>query len=83
LLSLNRSVALIIATSDQSLGLLDRCGTLETARYVSGPGRGSLEDIFQIVIVILVQSADGQEFLGAFQLALHDSVFLARGGFQC
>src|ERR1700694_1729111 len=56
---------------------------LERSGDGSGPGRGSLEDIFQIVIVILVQSADGQVFLGAFQPALHDSVFSAREGFQC
>jgi len=37
--------------------------------------------IFQIVIVVDVEAANGQEFLGAFQPALHDSVFPARGGF--
>src|SRR4029077_16189489 len=49
----------------------------------SRPGRGSFEDIFQIVMVVDVEPANGQEFPGAFQLALHDSVFSARGGFQC
>src|SRR5580658_6237994 len=48
----------------------------------SGPGRGTLEDIFQIVIVVGVEPTNGQEFPGAFQLALHDSVFPARGGLQ-
>src|ERR1700691_6410916 len=48
----------------------------------SGPSRGTLEDIFQIVIVIGVEPANGQEFLGAFQLSLHESVFPARGGLQ-
>ena len=56
---------------------------LEWSRDGSGPGRGTLEDIVQIVIVVGVEPANGQEFLGAFQLALHDSVFPARGGFQC
>src|ERR1700691_1305422 len=56
---------------------------LERSRDSSGPGRRSLEDIFQIVIVIGVEPANGQEFLGAFQLALHEFVFPARGGFQC
>src|SRR6202166_3360315 len=48
----------------------------------SGPGRGSLEDIFQIVIVVGVEPANGQEFLGAFQSALYDSVFSAGGSLQ-
>src|ERR1017187_1139741 len=56
---------------------------LERAGDGSGPGRGSLEDIFQIVIVVGVEPANGQEFLGSLQLALDDSVFPARGGFQC
>src|ERR1700680_510145 len=45
----------------------------------SGGGRrsggGTLEDILQIVIMVLVQSTDGQDFLGAFQLATHEAVF--------
>src|SRR5271165_6992608 len=49
----------------------------------SSPSRRTLEDIFQIVIVVGVEPANNQEFLGAFQLALYDSVFPARGGFQC
>src|SRR5580700_3657595 len=56
---------------------------LERSRDGSGPGRGTLEDIFQIVIVVGVETANGQELLAAFQLALHDSVFPADGGFQC
>src|ERR1700693_1053065 len=56
---------------------------LERSRDGSGPRRGTLEDIFEIVIVVGVEPADGQEFLGAFQLPLHDSVFSAGGGFQC
>src|SRR5579862_7675435 len=49
----------------------------------SSPGRGTLEDIFQIVIVVGVEPANGQDFLGAFQPAVHDSVLPARGGLQC
>src|ERR1700730_10349412 len=56
---------------------------LERSRDGSGPGRRTLKDIFQIVIVVGVQPANGQELLGASQLALHDSVFPAAGGFQC
>src|ERR1700722_18649650 len=56
---------------------------LERSWDGSGPGRGTLEDIFQIVIVVGVQSADGQELLGTLQLAFHESVFPARGSFQC
>ena len=46
----------------------------------SGPGRGTLEDIFQIVIVVGVEPADSQEFLGTLQLALHESIFPTGGG---
>src|SRR3984893_11360515 len=56
---------------------------LERSRDGSSPGRGALKDIFQIVIVVGVEPSNSQEFLGAFQLALHDSVFPARGSFQC
>src|SRR6476646_370057 len=42
----------------------------------SSRSRGStLEDIFQIMIMIFVQSADGHSFLRAFQLAANDAVF--------
>src|ERR1700736_5502457 len=56
---------------------------LERSRDGSGSCRGTLEYIFQIVIVVGVETANSQEFLGAFQLALHDSVFPARGSLQC
>ena len=36
---------------------------------------GTLEDILQIVIMVFVQSADGQDFFRAFQLATHEAVF--------
>ena len=56
---------------------------LKRSRDGSGSGRGSLKDVFQIVIVGLVLGhANGQEFPGAFQLALHDLVFAARGVFS-
>src|SRR5271170_271205 len=35
----------------------------------------SLKDIFQIMIVIFVQSADGHRFLRAFELAPHEAIF--------
>jgi hypothetical protein len=56
---------------------------LERSRDGSGSRRGTLEYIFQIVIVVGVETANSQEFLGAFQLALHDSVFPAGGSLQC
>src|SRR3984893_17784188 len=56
---------------------------LERSSDGSGPGRGTLEDIFQIVIVVGVEPSNSQEFLGAFQPALHDSVFAAGRGLQC
>src|ERR1700726_4383420 len=41
----------------------------------SGPGRSTLEDILQIVIMILVQPADGQDSFRASELATHEQVF--------
>ena len=37
--------------------------------------RCTLEDIFQIVIMVAVEPADGQNFLGAFQLASDEAIF--------
>src|ERR1700726_2553242 len=56
---------------------------LERSGNGSGPRRGTLEDIFQIMIVVGVEPPNGHEFLGAFQPALYDSVFSTRGGFPC
>ena len=42
---------------------------LEKSHGRGGSRRGTLEDIFQIVISIHVQPADGQDLFGAFQLA--------------
>src|SRR6266699_3451305 len=56
---------------------------LERSRDGSSPGRRTLKNIFQIMIVVGVEPPDGQELLGTFQLALHKSVFPAGGGFQC
>src|SRR5579863_7104870 len=53
---------------------------LERSGNGSGPGRHTFEDIFQIVIVVGVEPADGQELLGAFQLALYEAVFSAGRG---
>src|SRR5580765_7523694 len=50
----------------------------------SSRSRGStLEDIFQIVIVIFVQSADGHCFLRAFQLTANEAIFPTIVGSQC
>ena len=48
---------------------------LERPGHGSGPRRGTLEDIFQIVIVVGVEPTNGQEFPRAFQSAFHDLVF--------
>src|SRR5271168_3534812 len=40
----------------------------------SSPYGRSLKDIFQIVVMVLVEPADGQEFLGAFDLTFHETV---------
>src|ERR1700692_4258597 len=48
---------------------------LERPANSSSTGGCTLEDIFQIVIVIFVQSVDGQDFLGALELASHETVF--------
>jgi hypothetical protein len=37
--------------------------------------RRTLEDIFQIVIMVDVEPADGQDLLGAFELASDEAVF--------
>src|SRR6266849_1005724 len=50
----------------------------------SSSSRGStLEDILQIVIMIFVQSADGQDFLGALALATNETVFPTGVRLQC
>src|SRR6516162_7778240 len=50
-------------------------------------GRGSrgrsLEDIFQIVIMVEVQPTDGQGLFGAFQLATDEAIFPAGVGSEC
>ena len=35
----------------------------------------TLEDIFQIVVMVDVEPADGQNFLGAFELATDETIF--------
>src|SRR6266446_5017046 len=50
---------------------------LERSGNGSGPGCGTLEDIFQVVIVVDVESANGQKLLGTFQLAFYESIFPA------
>ena len=48
----------------------------------SGPNGCTLEDIFQIVVMIFVEPADGYDFLGALELATHHAVFPAVACFQ-
>jgi hypothetical protein len=42
-----------------------------------GPDGCAFEDIFQIVIMILVESANGQNLLGTLELAMHHAVSTA------
>src|ERR1700675_4820265 len=48
---------------------------LERSAAGSRSCSSAFEDVFQIVIVVLVQSANGQDLLGALQLATHEAVF--------
>ena len=50
---------------------------LERSHGRGGSRRCTLEDIFQIVIMVAVEPADGQNFLGAFQLASDEAIFPA------
>src|SRR5271156_2510428 len=55
-----------------------KASLVEILERPSGGSRSpgsSLKDIFQVMIVILVQSADGHSFLGAFQLAPNEAIF--------
>src|SRR5207245_2987284 len=48
---------------------------LEGSHGRGGSRRCTLEDIFQIVIMVDVEPADGQDLLGAFQLATDEAIF--------
>ena len=41
------------------------------------PGGRTLEDIFQIMIVVAVESANGQDLLGALELSALETIFPA------
>jgi hypothetical protein len=43
----------------------------------------AFEDVFQIVIVVEVQPADGHDFLGTFELATHETIFSTDVSPQC
>src|SRR5215469_1137158 len=49
----------------------------------SGSRGRTLEDIFQIVIMVAVQPTDGLGLFGAFQLATDEAVFPAGVGSEC
>src|SRR5712671_5429536 len=59
-----------------------RVELLERSGDSGGPNGRTLEDIFQIVIMVFVEPADGHDFLGAFELAMHNAIFPAVAGFQ-
>ncbi len=48
---------------------------LERSRGRGGSRRCTLEDVFQIVIMVDVEPADGQDFLRAFQLTTDEAIF--------
>ena len=50
---------------------------LERSSGSSRPRGCTLEDIFQIVVMVEVEPADGQDFLGAFELATDETIFSA------
>ena len=52
-------------------------GVLERSLGRGGSRRCTVEDVFQIVIMVAVEPADGQNFLGALQLASDEAVFSA------
>ena len=68
-----RQIAGFIASGDAGL----RRSPGKVPRSAGGSRRCTLEDIFQIVIMVAVEPANGQNFLGAFQLASDEAVFPA------
>jgi len=48
---------------------------LERSRGGGGSRRCTLEDIFQVVVVVDVEPADGQDLLRTFELATDEAVF--------
>jgi hypothetical protein len=44
------------------------------------PSGRALEDVFQIMIVVAVQSADGRDFLGTLELSALETIFTAGVG---
>src|SRR5438309_4162347 len=69
-------VGLMPLASDRCVEILKRSG-LDT-----GPGGGSFEQAFQIVIVAFVQTANGDLFFRTSQLSIDKAVFPAGAGFQ-
>src|SRR5580693_4139261 len=60
-------------------------GLVKVLQRSSGSSRSggcTLENIFQIVIMVDVEPADGQDFLGAFELATDEAIFSAGVGPQ-
>src|SRR5580692_2953871 len=61
-------------------------GLIKILEWSRGSGRSrgcTLEDIFQVVIMIDVESADSQHLFGAFQLASDEAIFATGVGPQC
>src|ERR1700675_332130 len=66
-----------------AFGDADLVKVLERSCGRGGSRRCTLEDIFQIVIMVEVEPADGQDLLRAFKLATDDAVFPAAVSPQC
>ena len=52
--------------------------SVKRSAVAGGPSGRALEDIFQIMIVVAVQSANGQGFLGPLELPTLEAIFAAR-----
>jgi hypothetical protein len=64
------------------LGNEGRVEVLERPGDSGGPNGCPLEEIFEIVVMVFVEPADGYEFLGAFDLAFHEAVLPTGAGLQ-
>ena len=56
---------------------------LKRPAVTSRPSGCALEDVFQIMIVIAVLSADGWDFLGTLEVSVLETIFPAGVGLEC
>jgi len=60
-----------------------RVEVLERSGPHAGRDGGSFEQSFQIMVVVLVETPDGEQFLGASQLSFDITVFRTGTSLQC